>query len=215
MSSAFVIVPVKRVSEAKSRLSSALSSRDRERLVLTMLEDVLSAVSSSRAVEKAFVISVDPLVLDLAASYGAEPLMEERLGLNEAVQQATEACVRKGAQASLVLPADLPLITQGDIDEVVSLLSASNVVIAPSLDGSGTNALGRRPPHVIPPLFGPSSFRRHMAEALSRSLKVKIVRNERLALDIDGLDDLINLLTKPLTCKAAALLKGIPLTSKA
>ena len=65
----------------------------------------------------------------------------------------------RDAEAMLVVPADVPLITPDAVDLVVS--SAPDgpvVVVAPAHDG-GTNGLLLRPPDVISPQFGPSSAR--------------------------------------------------------
>ena len=205
----FAVVPVKRVAEAKSRLSRVLSPSDRMKLLFAMLEDVLHAISSSRSVERLVIVSADSAVLELAPSYGAEALKEERAGLNEAIQQATDWCASEGAQATLVLPADLPLITPMDVDNVTLPLATSNVVLVPSSDGQGTNALGRRPPRAIPPRFGANSLSKHLAEARARDLEVKLVRSERLSLDVDEPEDLVELLRRPEECGTKALVRKL------
>jgi FO synthase len=45
-----VLVPVKRLDDAKSRLAGALAPADRRALTLAMLGDVLAAVGRSRSV---------------------------------------------------------------------------------------------------------------------------------------------------------------------
>ncbi len=44
----YAVVPVKRLVASKKRLSSVLSPKDRRKLTLVMLEDVLSAIKASR-----------------------------------------------------------------------------------------------------------------------------------------------------------------------
>jgi 2-phospho-L-lactate/phosphoenolpyruvate guanylyltransferase len=60
----------------------------------------------------------------------------------------------------------------------------------PSRDGTGTNALLRSPPDLFPSHFGPGSFAKHLQEARRRSARFRIVKNPRIAVDIDELDDL-------------------------
>ncbi|MCK4405640.1 MAG: 2-phospho-L-lactate guanylyltransferase, partial [Hadesarchaea archaeon] len=55
----WTIVPVKRLSEAKSSLSAVLASQQRRRLVLSMLADVLGAVHQAPSIVSAIVVSPD------------------------------------------------------------------------------------------------------------------------------------------------------------
>jgi 2-phospho-L-lactate guanylyltransferase len=63
----------------------------------------------------------------------------------------------------------------------------------PSRDGTGTNALLRSPPTLFPSHFGPNSFALHSDEAERSRARVRIIRNPRIALDIDEPDDLVAL----------------------
>ena len=63
-----VIIPVKGLPQAKLRLSPALSPAERRRLVLTMLEDVLSVVSEVSAISDIIVVTPDAEVAALAAT---------------------------------------------------------------------------------------------------------------------------------------------------
>lgn len=208
--STYVVVPVKKLSEAKSRLSAILSPRERAKLLLAMLEDVLGAVASSVGAGSVVVISRDGFVKDFASSHGVVVLDERGCGLNEAIEQATRWCAAEGARATLVLPADVPLISAADVSALCKILLSHDVVVVPSSDGEGTNALGTKPPGAIPPRFGPQSFSSHVAEAEARALKVAIVRNERLALDVDEPEDLAELLKKNVSCKTVELVKSLP-----
>jgi 2-phospho-L-lactate guanylyltransferase len=94
-------------------------------------------------------------------------------------------------QALLRLPIDIPLVTTGDIESLFAALEpAPSVVIVPSGDGTGTNALLRSPPDLFPSHFGPGSFALHVGEAERAGARIRIVRNERIALDIDEPNDL-------------------------
>ena len=67
------------------------------------------------------------------------------------------------------------------------------VVLAPSRDGTGTNALLVRPPLALPYLFGPNSLHSYHQAAEQWQLSSTIVNSIGLALDIDTIDDLDDL----------------------
>jgi 2-phospho-L-lactate guanylyltransferase len=187
------IIPVKALPLAKSRLGALLSSSERRALVLAMLGDVLAAVSAARSIDHIGVISADPSVLALAAAHGAQALPDQAPGLNAALAQAAEYYAERGAAAVLALPADIPLLRPGEIDDMISArLASRGMVIAPSRDG-GTNALLAWPPLALPFLFGLGSHARHLAAAHERGLNVREYRAPGMELDVDRPDDLLRL----------------------
>ncbi|MCJ7631923.1 hypothetical protein MUP77_05945 [Candidatus Bathyarchaeota archaeon] len=50
-------------------------------------------------------------------------LPETEKELNKSLRYATEWCAERGAEAVLILPVDVPLVTEGDIREMIRLLS--------------------------------------------------------------------------------------------
>ena len=67
------VIPVKALSEAKSRLGSVLDPERRQELVLEMLKNVLSAVRRSR-VRKLLVVTCDPTVWPRIVEVGTRPI---------------------------------------------------------------------------------------------------------------------------------------------
>ena len=185
----FVIVPVKKLDDAKSRLSPLLLNNERKEFCLKMLEDVLATVKTTRLVQQTVVVSMDTRALRVAKSFNAVPLTETQPGLNRAVSEATCWCIQKGATSALILPADIPLITSEDVDQIINLSEGSPIVISPSQDG-GTNALLQKPPNLIPTRFGRNSFVEHLNEASVRGVLAKVYRSQRVAMDIDSIRDL-------------------------
>jgi 2-phospho-L-lactate guanylyltransferase len=157
-----------------------------------MIEDVLNALKSSK-VTKTVVVSSDSTVEGLVKDFGMTFLKENQEGLNQALNQATKWCVRNGAKLVLILPADVPLITEKDVNELVKLSLNSSVVISPSRNG-GTNALLQTPPGIVSPCFGPNSFKRHVDKALAKNVMTKIFVSSSVMLDIDSERDLEQLL---------------------
>jgi 2-phospho-L-lactate/phosphoenolpyruvate guanylyltransferase len=190
--STFAIVPVKSLLKSKTRLSNFFTLQERPLFTLAMIEDVLNALKSSK-VTKTVVVSSDSTVEDLVKDFGMTFLKENQEGLNQALNQATKWCVRNGAKLVLILPADVPLITEKDVNELVKLSLNSSVVISPSRNG-GTNALLQTPPGIVSPCFGPNSFKRHVDKALAKHVITKIFVSSSVMLDIDSERDLEQLL---------------------
>ena len=193
----YAIVPVKRLSDAKSRLSMRLSVEQRRSLSLIMLRCVLNALGECSRIERTVVVSSDDDALNCASQNGADVLREAGYGdLNAAINQATARCVQLGADHVLVLPADLPLVTEEDVQSLLLRGSeAPRIVIVSSRDGAGTNALLRTPCEAIPSRFGPGSFARHLQEAIARDVSYHVCHIPRIELDIDTPEDLDYLLS--------------------
>lgn len=186
----FVIVPVKRLDDAKSRLSSLLADDERKQFCLKMLEDVLRTVKSTKHPHETVVVSKDPLMSKIAKDFDAAYLKERKTGLNKTVSEAVDWCVERGAASVLVLPADIPLVAPTDLNRMFTLGEKFSMVISPSKDGKGTNALLLTPPNVSPTFYGPHSFQRHIQEASKLNISFRRYGSTRIALDIDTVEDL-------------------------
>jgi 2-phospho-L-lactate guanylyltransferase len=189
----FAIIPVKRLDNAKSRLSSLLKDDERKQFCLKMLEDVLTTVKSTRHINQTVVISRDPAALRIAETFGVAYLEEEKTGLNEAVSEAIDWCLERGATSVLVLPADIPLVTPSDLDRLFFLGKKVSMVVSSSRSEEGTNALLLTPPNVTPTFYGPRSFQRHVQEASKRRISFRRFESQRIALDVDTVEDLKDL----------------------
>jgi 2-phospho-L-lactate guanylyltransferase len=77
--------------------------------------------------------------------------------------------------------------------------AAPAVVMVPSRDGTGTNAILRMPPALFPSHFGEGSFAKHLAEAEAAGARIIIRRNARLEMDVDDEADLRALLQNDLS----------------
>ena len=160
-----------------------------------MLTDVLEALGATKGLSVRLLVSPDLTALQLGARYGSEPLLERgRLGYRSAARQAAAEAIAGEAAGLLVVPADLPCLTAGDIDGLLEAPEDAAVTISPAGRGGGTNALLTRPPGAIPFLFGRASFRAHLRAAEERSLKATVVRRHGLELDLDQPDDVRRLL---------------------
>jgi len=196
-----LILPVKDLRNAKKRLMHLLTPEERFGLASAMLADVTRALQGIRRAEKIFVVSNYPPALDAAEENGWEILREERqISESDSVDAASRTCEQRRVSALLRLPLDLPLVQPGDIDELLELeCSAPGLVIVPSRDGTGTNAMLRTPPTLFPSHFGNGSFAKHLAEAENAGAQILVRRNPRLEMDVDDEADLVALLEHDVT----------------
>jgi len=186
----WAIIPVKRLSEAKSSLSEALTLAQRREFVLRMLADVLNAVRGAHSVIGTIVVSPDEEVMKFAQANGAFDVAEPGIELNKALKLAVDYAVAEEASSVLILPSDLPLLMAADVENIIAMASSPRaVVIAPSKD-NGTNALFLRPPDVMNLRFGGESFPSHIAEARAVGIRPHIYRSITVATDIDDITDL-------------------------
>jgi len=196
-----LLLPIKDLRNAKKRLAGVLRPEERFGLAQAMLADAIRAASGIQRADKIFVITNYEPAMEAAAQCGWEILREEeQISESASVDFASRLCVDRGVTALLRLPLDLPLVQPSDIDELLAMeCSAPAVVIVPSRDGTGTNAILRTPPALFPSHFGPDSFAKHRSEAERAGARIIVRRNERLEMDVDDESDLHALLRHDLT----------------
>ncbi len=189
----WLLVPVKPFGEGKSRLADVLAPAARAALSREMLARILDQAHAAHALAGIIVVSRDPNALAQASMAGVESVHESGHDLNLALVEASQQAMTHGAEAILVLPADLPLVTAADIRQLYALgRTQAGIVIAPSPDG-GTNALLLRPPDTIKFAFGRGSFARHHQLAQSAGVPVQVFESPTLAFDVDRPEDLASL----------------------
>lgn len=196
-----LLLPVKDLRNSKQRLADALSPEERFALARAMLMDTFRAVRGVRQTERIFVVTNYEAAMELAAQNGWEVLREERqISESASVDFASRLCAERGVTGLLRLPLDLPLVQPADIDNLLLAASeAPSVVVVPSRDGTGTNALLRTPPALFPSHFGPNSFAKHLREAEQAGAQIILRRNSRVEMDVDDEADLRALLEQDLT----------------
>jgi 2-phospho-L-lactate guanylyltransferase len=191
-----LLLPIKDLKNAKQRLAGLFSPDQRFGLAQAMLADTIRAIKAVRSADRIFVATnYEPAMLT-AQQNGWEVLREQQqTSESDSVDAASRICEQQGTTALLRLPLDLPLLQTEDIDELLNLACAApGMVIVPSRDGTGTNALLRTPPTLFPSHFGTGSFAKHTAEGQRAGAQVVVRRNARLEMDVDDESDLQALL---------------------
>ena len=179
---AHVLVPVKELGNAKSRLAGALDTQGRARLVQEMLAAVLAAAREAD-VGPVTVVSPEPLELN-----GVPRFDDGGVPWNEALAVAMREVVRE--PVATVVAADLPLVTAQDVRMLVGATPARGLAIARARDG-GTNALSMRPPGVVRTRLGErDSAALHEREAWTSGVDAHVLDLPGLAFDVDTPEDL-------------------------
>jgi len=181
------IVPVKRLSESKTRLASSLSLVERQDLTLRMLRHILGIVV--KLFDEVVIVGLDEEVKKVSRDYSASFMLDKSTSLNQALNQAINRCTQKNFEAVFIVAADLPILSGKEVKRFLASTSDESVVIFPSKD-CGTNALFLRPPKAIPARFGPNSLARHLREAMARNRKFKLYWSPGFSFDIDSPRDL-------------------------
>ena len=183
------VVPVKNLSEAKSRLTPLLDAVERKSLVRIMLSNVLAALLGAKEISSVFVVAAEDLDLPDAVALIREP---GNRGYDEAISFALSDPRVAGAKAMLIVPGDLPLLGPGDIDTLLDDVKGREARIARARDGDGTNALLLAPPDLMPTSFGPGSCQLHRQTAFRCGCAVEVFTLDGLAFDIDTPQDLVD-----------------------
>ncbi len=191
-----LLLPVKDLNNAKKRLIGVLTPEERFALAGAMLADTIRAVRGARRAEKIYVVTNYEPVMQLAKENHWEILAEEKqISESHSVDAASKICEQRGVTALLRLPLDVPLVQASDIDDLLAVECEDRaLVIVPSRDGTGTNAILRTPPTLFPSHFGRGSFAKHVGEADRIGARVIFRRSTRLEMDVDDEADLRALL---------------------
>jgi 2-phospho-L-lactate guanylyltransferase len=187
-----LLLPVKDLNNAKQRLDGVLTPEERFGLAEAMLKDTIRAVQGVRRAEKVFVVTNYSPMMRIAEENDWELLREERqISESDSVDAASVLCERRGVTGLLRVPLDVPLVQASDIDDLLAVeCEEPALVIVPSRDGLGTNAILRMPPALFPSHFGMGSFAKHVREAERLGATVIFRRSARLEMDVDDEADL-------------------------
>lgn len=193
----WLIVPVKSLVEGKSRLAGVLSAAERRRLNERLFAHVVETARGDGYGERLLVVSGCEETRDFARTLGTTAIDEPASGgLNGALAAARDHVLEQGGGNILVVSADLPLATAGELGQVREHASGdAAAVICRDRHGSGTNALYLTRPQGFRFAFGEGSAAAHQAEASRCGLTVAVVDIAGIGFDIDTPTDFAALRT--------------------
>lgn len=159
-----LVVAVKRLAAAKSRLAPVFSARTRESVVLAMLVDTLTAAGRVPSVGSITVITPDDAAAAAATELGAVALADptpEGHGdpLNNAIVVAERALAASFANI-VVLQGDLPALQSQELSEAIAAARQHGRSFVADRLAKGTSALCAFGA-ALDPQFGPDSSVRH------------------------------------------------------
>src|SRR3984885_8941636 len=108
-SGVWAVVPIKRLSAAKQRLT-ALLKESREEFAYLLACRTLDVVRGSGLFDGVIVVSPDPRIAAAALARGALALDDDDAPLNEACSLGLAAVAERSARIAVLMPADLGLL---------------------------------------------------------------------------------------------------------
>jgi 2-phospho-L-lactate guanylyltransferase len=160
------VVPVKRLSAAKSRLAPAAGApRRREALALAFACDTVAEALRCAAVRGVAVVTDDPRVARELCGTAEIVADEPGTGLNAALEHGAAAARALWGPAAPVaaLSADLPALRAAELGRVLEAAGRFGRAFLRDAAGVGTTLLGCAPGAALRPLFEGGSAARHAA----------------------------------------------------
>ena len=183
------LVPMKKLTDSKTRLAGVLSSDQRASLVLGMLGQVLTALRET-GIDEVWVIGGDPQVRAVAEGLGAVWWDELGNDLNDTLRIGFEKVSEQG-NSVLYVAGDLPFLKASDLHSIVTATRRqTHITLAPARRDGGTNGILVPYGITFTPDLGPRSFPRHLAKAAELGISAAFCYSQGLALDLDIPEDL-------------------------
>ncbi|MGX9790735.1 2-phospho-L-lactate guanylyltransferase [Mycobacterium sp. MMS18-G62] len=159
-----LVIAVKRLAAAKTRLAPVFSAATRESVVLAMLIDTITAATAVPALHAVTVVTPDDVAADAARQLGARVLVDptpdgHRNPLNNAIA-AAEAAIREETPNIVALQGDLPALQPRELSEAIGAARGYQRSFVGDRHGTGTSALFAFGV-ALDPHFGPDSAQRH------------------------------------------------------
>ncbi len=189
-----VVIPVKVLTQAKSRLAT-LGGERRAELALAMAADTVLAVLAADQVARVIVVTDDKVAGDALASLGAVVLPDEPAdGLNAALRHGAAIAAQNWPRVGVAaLSADLPALRPAEIGRALHAAAAWPNAFVADAPGDGTTLYTTAPGAAFSPKYGIASRARHAATG-AKELELDSIPGLRR--DVDTPEDL---------CAAAAI----------
>lgn len=201
-----LVVPVKRLDAAKTRLD-ALAGDRRPDLALALARDTVAAATACRGVT-VLVVSDDTRAVSALETVGAVCVPDvPDAGLNPALAYGADEARRHDPGTSVAaLSADLPALRPAALARALTTARGHPTAFVADAAGTGTTLLTARADASLTPRFGPRSRARHAADGayeLGGSALASLRRDVDTEVD---LRDALRLGVGPATAEVAAAL---------
>lgn len=175
-----ILLPVKRLDAAKTRLGGRLPRRE---LALSFALDTATAALECPAVARVLVVTCDRDVTKAVTSVGAHTWDDQGDDLNLALRRAATSL---DDGSVVVLTADLPAVRAEELSAALRSSDSRPRAFIADTRGTGTVLLTAESPGSLAPRFGPDSARAHESAGAFRLP----ARWPSLARDVDSPSDL-------------------------
>jgi len=181
-----VVVPVKRLSVAKTRLAS-YGDEVRQQLALAFAADVVTVALQAPTVRHVLVVTDDERATELLVALGATSAADDPDdGLNPALVHGADLLRRRDPGLGIVtLSADLPALRPQDLSDVLTLVEPGRRGFVADSGATGTTLLAAGPGANLLPAYGARSREQHL-----RSGARELPAPEGLRRDVDTPADL-------------------------
>lgn len=154
------MIPVKRLSAAKSRLRGAVPAARHADLALAMVRDTAAAVLASASVAELLVVTDDPAAGDAVTALGARVTSDPGGDLNAALRHGADRVAGR-SRCRVALAGDLPALRPAELEAALAAVGGRGFVADAA--GSGTVLLAAAPGRPLDPRFGLGSAVAHAA----------------------------------------------------
>ena len=184
-----LVIPLKALAQAKSRLSDTAADALRPGLALAFAQDTVAAALACTAVLDVAVVTSDALAGRELAALGARIVPDEPGGgLNTALAHgASLVRSRRPESAVAALNADLPALRPPELARVLDAAAEFPRAFLPDAAAIGTTLLAAAPGRELLPAFGTDSRARHHA---SGAVELGLDAVDSVRQDVDTGDDL-------------------------
>ena len=183
-----IIVPVKRLAVAKTRLD--VDPVTRMGLALAMAADTIRAASETAVVEVVVAVCDDEDAIDGLRQAGAVVVPDEPdAGLNPALVHGAAAEIVPAGLGVAAVAADLPAMSSDELADLLQRAAAHSAVVVADASGSGTTVLAATNRAAFRPSFGPDSRALHVSAG---AVDLTNVAGVTLRRDVDTIEDLAN-----------------------
>tara|TARA_B100000530_G_scaffold244713_1_gene160083 strand:+ start:105 stop:749 length:645 start_codon:yes stop_codon:yes gene_type:complete len=184
-----IIIPIKSLALAKSRLSNVLTKNERFNITVNMFLEVIKASKKSLSNE-IWVIGEDKLFKDICSCFNVTWIQDEGCGLNNILNNKFSDAFKKNL-TPIYIASDLPFIEFNDINMAINLSNfGQDFVFSPAYNDKGTNLI------IAPVLsdflikLGNYSLDKHTDQVVELNSKFSFCKQEGLVFDLDTVEDL-------------------------
>ncbi len=175
-----VLVPLKALPAAKSRLAATVPPEWHPELVAAIRADTLRAVAAAASVARVLVVAD-------TAGVAQGALVQSSPGLNGALRDgAAYATAHWPAEGVAALVGDLPALLTAELDAALTAAAAHPRGFVPDSTGTGTTLLTAAPGTALVPRFGVGSAARHAREAVVLHAGASLRHDVDSAADLAG-----------------------------